>query len=438
MKTIQPKLAILAVLLGGCCGATSSAEAGGFLNTVQSANGAGAAAAGDTALGEDAATVWYNPAGMVLLPRPEVLSAGGLSFPSTSFENRGSTDAAGLPSGGNTRIKPPVSLLPSLFGSFPLSEQLHLGVSLLVPFGQETRYDDGWVGRYQIQQAALKTIDIRPAVAYRINSWISMGAGLDVQYADFKTANAIDFGTLCLATGGCVAAPESADGRLVTRLISWGVGYDFGVLLELSPDLRVGANYKSRIDGSFAGDAQFKVPPVAAPLTEAGAFTNTSASAALNFPQVVSLGVVWRVDERWTALVDTSWTQWSAEQQLSAVFGNPTPPIVEPLHWHDSWRVAAGGIYHLSEGTDLRGGVAFDQSPIGDQFRSADLPQADALDFAVGLRHRVTDNLELAWSYDYERVMNASLNLTQPGAGTLSGTARQQAHSLGMQARWQF
>jgi long-chain fatty acid transport protein len=63
------------------------AMASGYLNILQNASSAGQAGAGATALGEDAATIWYNPAGMVLAKRPEVLLTGGLTFPSISFRN---------------------------------------------------------------------------------------------------------------------------------------------------------------------------------------------------------------------------------------------------------------------------------------------------------------------------------------------------------------
>src|SRR5438477_1674441 len=114
----------------------SLAEAGGFLNSIQSATSGGVAGAGSTALGEDAATIWYNPAGMILLSRPEALIASGFSFPSVTFKNNGSTDGLGFPVGGNERTNPPVSVLPSAFASLPVNDGLRLGLGLLVPFGE--------------------------------------------------------------------------------------------------------------------------------------------------------------------------------------------------------------------------------------------------------------------------------------------------------------
>jgi long-chain fatty acid transport protein len=410
----------------------------GFLNTVQSVTSAGTAGAGATAVGDDASTVWYNPAGLVLSQRSEVLISGGLSFPSTSFQNRGSTDAVGFPASGNSFTNSTASLLPSIFASLPIDDQLRVGIGVFVPFGQMSKYDSGWVGRYQVQQVSLKTIDVRPAVAYRINGMWSVGGALDVQYAKFQGATALDFGTLCFVSAACFAGPEGADGRLVAPLTTWGVGYDFGVLIEPSADLRFGINYKSGIHGGFNGNAHFNVPAMATPLTAAGAFSDTSVTSTLNFPQIVSLGAAWRIGEQWTALVDASWTQWSDIQQFTLNFANPTPAVSQPLHWHDSWRIAVGGIYRLADDTDLRAGFAFDQSPIGNQFRTALLPGADDITIGVGIRRRVSDSLEISLSYDYNREMDATLNLSQLGAGTLIGTVRQQFHTLGAQARWQF
>ena len=166
MEKHQAKLAAIVVFLGGFFGAISSSDAGGFLNTLQSASSAGTAGAGATAFGDDAATVWYNPAGMMLSVRPEALISGGLIFPSTSFENHGSTDAVGLPVAGNSLTNPTASLLPSIFGLLPINDQLHVGIGVFAPFGQMSKYDSNWVGRYQVQQVALKTVDVRPAVAY--------------------------------------------------------------------------------------------------------------------------------------------------------------------------------------------------------------------------------------------------------------------------------
>src|SRR5215472_8213047 len=84
------------------------ANAGSFALNEQSVSGLGAAYAGGAAQAEDASTLFFNPAGIVLLEQGELqLGAHGL-FPSATFSNEGSrynlpgTPFNGLPlSGGN-------------------------------------------------------------------------------------------------------------------------------------------------------------------------------------------------------------------------------------------------------------------------------------------------------------------------------------------------
>src|SRR4051812_43674869 len=71
--------------------------AAGFLNNIQSAGAASVSTAGQTAIAEDAATVYYNPAGMTLLKGPEILVSSGFVSISNNFENKGTTAPLGDP-----------------------------------------------------------------------------------------------------------------------------------------------------------------------------------------------------------------------------------------------------------------------------------------------------------------------------------------------------
>src|SRR6266571_2735917 len=88
--------------------------AGGFQNFTQSGGAAAVATAGQTAIAEDAATIFYNPAGMALLREPQVVTATGVIFPQTSFQNHGTVDALGNPVGGTTKVATRPEFLPSL------------------------------------------------------------------------------------------------------------------------------------------------------------------------------------------------------------------------------------------------------------------------------------------------------------------------------------
>ena len=390
-------------------------------------------------------TVRPAAAGMTLLNQREVVNAVGIVFPSTSFRNGGTTDAVGNPIAGSSVTNPQPFVLPSLFATSPVSDIVHIGLGIFGPDGQATKYADNWVGRYQLQHVALKTIDIDPAIAIRVTDTLSVGGGLDIQYAHLARANAIDFGSLCfgvLGPGTCTGLgllPQRADGRLSIDLSTWAVGYNLGILFHPSDATHVGLSYRSSVQHDFSGVARFNVPTSAVPLTAGGLFGNTNAQSRLTTPDVIALGLSQRIDDRWTALLDVDWTLASRVKQLSLTFANPAQPsLSQPLNLHDSIRIAIGGTYRLSSDTELRAGIAYDQSPVPSTFRSADLPNSDAILIGVGITQQIRDSLRVTASYSREQYVSASLHVSAPGAGTLVGTVHQHSDAIGLQARVVF
>jgi long-chain fatty acid transport protein len=185
---------------------TRQARAGSFLINEQSVSGLGSAYAGGAAQAEDASTIFFNPAGIALLPQGELQGGFHYIIPSGTFSNNGSSiSAPGTPfngakitggnggDGGVDHVIPNIYLSQPVFRS-PQYGDLAVGIGLSVPFGLETDYDPGWVGRYAALRTKLQTFDIQPTIAYRIFDRISFGAGLDIQYASARLSQAVDFG----------------------------------------------------------------------------------------------------------------------------------------------------------------------------------------------------------------------------------------------------
>jgi long-chain fatty acid transport protein len=129
-------------------GISQSAQSAGFLNNIQSAGAASVSTAGETAIAEDATTVYYNPAGMTSLNRPEILLSAPIISLSNSFVDGGTRAALGEPAHGSGGNKDEVFPLPSLFAMAPLSNRFSVGLGVFIPFGQVNEYADKWVGRY--------------------------------------------------------------------------------------------------------------------------------------------------------------------------------------------------------------------------------------------------------------------------------------------------
>src|ERR1700722_7288068 len=185
-----------------------SARAGSFGLNEQSVSSLGSAYAGGAAQAEDASTIFFNPAGLALLDHGELQIGGQFINVNANFQNQGSRlIVPGTPfnhepltggnggNGGVDHLIPNVYLSQPLFRS-PTYGDLSVGIGLTVPFGLETDYQPDWVGRCDVLRTKLITFDIQPTVAYRFLDRISIGAGLDIQYASARLSQAIDFGEI--------------------------------------------------------------------------------------------------------------------------------------------------------------------------------------------------------------------------------------------------
>ncbi len=72
----------LGLALAGCA---TLAHAAGFALIEQNASGLGNAYAGQAASAQDASTIFFNPAGMTLLPDSQLVLAGSLIRPQAEF-----------------------------------------------------------------------------------------------------------------------------------------------------------------------------------------------------------------------------------------------------------------------------------------------------------------------------------------------------------------
>jgi long-chain fatty acid transport protein len=441
---VRPAVTAIVALLIAIVATPSRSS--GFLNAIQSVGSAAVSTAGQTALAEDAATLYYNAAGMALLDHSEVLVASGFVAPSSSFSNLGTVDASGQPAAGTTHISDRPFIIPSAFVMLPISDRVRFGIGLFTPFGEAQRYNGDWVGRYFSISSSLTTIEVDPAVAVRVSDSLSLGAGVDIQRAYLKRSNAIDFGSLCfgiLGADSCLGLgllPERADGRLTLDASDWGVGYNLSALYRIGDTTHLGVSFRSSVRHEFVGDARFVVPPAAVPLTEGGVlFQDTTGRGAVTFPAMISFGVSHRLDDHITLLADFDRTFWSSLKALTIDFGNPFQPAEALVfNWHDSNRFAFGAIYSLDEDNDLRGGISYDESPVPSAWRTTDIPDSSAIMISTGLMHRFNQQTSVGISYAFTHFAKASINLSGLGAGTVAGSYQRSSQSLGVQTRIRF
>lgn len=367
-----------------------TAHTAGFALIEQNASGLGNAYAGQAAAATDASTVFFNPAGMTLLPDRQVVMAGHLIRPQADFSGTVSPAIGG----GNGGDAGGLALVPNAYFAFRLTPDVHLGIGMNAPFGLKTEYDSTWKGRTQAIKSELKTININPSIAWNASQSFSIGAGLNIQYAEATLSN--------LAGGAGVATVRGDD---------YGWGYNLGALWTLGDATRIGLAYRSEVEYTLEGTVGFSV---------LGAL-NGPVTADATLPASASLSLFHKLNDRVDVLADVSWMGWRSFDELRIVRASGALLSLTPENWKDSYRYSLGMNYRVDSNWLLRGGVAFDQTPVRDAFRTARIPDEDRTWLALGAQYRLSPASRLEFGYAHLFVKDANLNKTENGV-TLTGT----------------
>ncbi|MEO6022229.1 MAG: outer membrane protein transport protein [Burkholderiales bacterium] len=439
MKNLKLSRKVLAWNIGLLgMGYVAGAHSAGFQLFEQSVSGLGTSFA-STAAAEDASTVWWNPAGMSYLQGTNFSLAGHAIKPSAEFKNDGSRTfippPIGIPlSGGNGGDAGGIAIVPNLYFTHAFTDRLSFGVGINSPFGLTTEYDDGWVGRYHALKSDLLTVNINPSVAWKINERFSLGGGVSIQYAKAELSSAVDFSTVCLgaappatcaALGLATPGNTARDGKATVDGDHWGYGFNLGAMWQIVPSTRLGFAYRSSISQNLSGDAKFDNVPAA--FTANPNFQNRNVTASVDLPDTASLNVYSQIDQSWAVMADLTWTKWSRFEELRVKSINGAADILTTEKWDDSFRVAVGANYKPTEKWTLRAGLAYDQSPVPDQYRTPRIPDQDRTWVSFGANWKITQNGSLDFGYAHIFVKSASVNLSTADAenqsrGNLKGS----------------
>jgi len=405
----------VATALGGLA---SSAVAGGFAIGTQSGSGTGNAFAGGAAGADDASVAWYNPAAMTLIPGTQAAGALHVIKTSFKFEDNGSTSPAGTGDGGDGGGW---AYVPNAFFTMALSPNMSFGLALNVPFGLKTHYDDGWRGQFTAIKSEIKSVNINPSIAYKLNDTVSIGAGVSAQWLHAELTSS--------AAGAGISTLKADD---------TGYGYNLGIMIQASPSTRIGAQYRSKIKYDLEGTVAFSVATAA----------NSDVKADLEVPDSASLSVFQTLGN-WELMGDVTWTGWSSLQQLQVI--RTTSATTLPgipgasgatvtsltFNWEDTWRYSIGVNYKMSPQTKIRFGVAFDETPTNDTDRTACLPDQDRTWLALGVQYKPSKTSILDFGYAHEFIKDANVNNSQSN-GQLTGTFKNRADIFSIQYSQSF
>lgn len=380
MKRTMSKF-LLPSLLGAFV--AGDAFAAGFQLNEQNARATGRASAVVATI-DDPSAIWHNPAGLTRTKGTEFMAGLTLIVVDNGYEGTGLLP----PSAPNAQtfdeqLSRGPTPVPHVYASRQLSERAWVGLGFYPSYGSGNDWEDpnNWVGRTQIEQIALRTFFFTPTVALKITDWISVAVGLQLVPASVKLEQ-----TLGDASGNVLfprVSPDGQDGRLEVYGDAFGVGATAGITVDLIEHLQLGFAYRSSVDLSFEGEADFDLPPNV-PAEVRANFPDQTGNAELTVPHTFLWGVGWNT-ESWVVDASVQLTLWDSYEELRINFdtGRPTPFRSSPRNWEVVPMFRLGGEYRLDQ-LALRAGVAYDVSPAPLETVEPGLPDGNRINVAAG------------------------------------------------------
>lgn len=443
----------------------NNASAAGFALYGESAGyTTGNYAAGSAAEAADASTGWYNPAGLSLLHRKQIVSGGVGIFPEIKINGTSTFRTLGLPNYVQNFRGVDGSydgFVPSGHFALPVGENTTVGFSLTAPFGLSTDWSPRSPVRYSATYTELLTATFSPEIGSKVWDHIAVGAGLDFQYSRVKFNQMIGAPTVFSFLEP--DNPAIADTFSLNKGASWGLGFHVGVMGLFNDDhTRIGLNYQSRVRHKFYGHSTLKGPlannfDLIEPIPGTGVWHNDNLfSNPIDFPDVVTLSAYQDVNQRLALLGSVVYTGWNVFKtiqlnnvpvpNISSVPPLPVTPAniisTVPQNFHDAWRASIGANYHVNEQLMLRIGGGYDQSPTNNLDRNIRLPDVDRWAIAFGAHYEPRQNLGIDLGYTHlfsgsKISINPSQVLSATSSYTINANSGKfSADLVGAQITW--
>jgi long-chain fatty acid transport protein len=138
---------------------------------------------------------------------------------------------------------------------------------------------------------------------------------------------------------------------------------------------------------------------------------NQNISVDIKVPDTLSASVLQKLDDRWDLLGDLTWTGWSKIQEIRIKM-TAAGATDDVTNWklRDTLRLSLGANYKYADNMKFRFGVAYDQSPVPDQYRTVRLPDNDRTWLTAGMQYKPNKQSTIDVGLAYIWAKDTSIN----------------------------
>lgn len=369
-----------------------------------------------TAFVQDASSLFFNPGGSVFVEGNQI-SIGMTPTYANSVFLEDNTGVEG-------RTDSPTGTPFSAYGLFKLKNQdrIKLGMAIYTPFGSTVEWEDGWVGRFAMTRLKLLSIFFQPTISYKLTDKIGIGAGFVYSYGKVNLQKDLPI----LQSNGDYASVE---------LGGTGTGFGFNASVYIEPNdlVSFGVSYRSKVAMKLPnGEATFTVPESVADKFPSGKFTSE-----LPLPQVVTGSVAFHPNEQIDMVLDINYVGWHAYDTLAFDYETNTESLSDTKsarNYKDIVAFRLGGQYTIKEKLKCRMGLAYGITPVQNGYVTPETPDANRINYTVGLGYSYSSHYELDVSLLYTQVERHDTNTETQ----LSGQFKTRVFAPGFSFTYKF
>lgn len=271
------------------------------------------------AVADDAAAVFYNPAGLTQIKGLGFLNDALGIMPRSKYTN--STNQI-----SETNRKAALGL--STFVAKRISEGLVLGLGLYTPFARVTSYPASLALMGFSVKSRVVEVSLTPVAAFKLTKKLSFGLGPSLNF-DYLSATVLGF-------------KQKADGYTVSGV--------FSLLYELTNRWKMGVTYHMPTSVNIKGHGR-------------GHFMGMSVSDGLNAkyrnPGFLDVGTSVKVTDKLLLSLSFGAEFWNKTQTAIMIYDNPVLTNVFNLNAHDAYDGRVGLEYKFKENQALRLGYSY-------------------------------------------------------------------------------
>lgn len=356
-----------------------------FLSSMALANGLNLNSLGSKALAmggafvglaDDFSAIFWNPAGIALFDNKYFGFYGVDIIPSGAYELSPLIPGLGEFTLVNAETESKHYLAGMAAYYYPVSKNIVAGLSVYTPSGLGAKWNGADFTVIANNNPSLKweskigMVTIAPALAYKINDQVFVGAALNINYATFDVA---------MHAGAEEVEGLTRDlGQYEESMNGWGYGGTFGVLFKPSEKISLGATFRTASTVKFSGEATISNMQLL------GANSTSDLDREVTWPMWIAGGVAFRPLEKLILTADLQWTQWSKIEVIETTYKDPVwAPMMaisgddeRPMYWDDKLQIRFGAEYQVSN-LAFRAGYYNDPSPAPDETMNVLLPNYD-------------------------------------------------------------